>query len=386
MVRSGLEALIKSQKKILKGKRAGLVTHPAAVTRSYTHVLTALLEAGIKLSALYGPEHGILGAAADGAPVENTRDERTGLPVFSLYGSTRQPTPQMLEGVDVLLFDMQDVGVRFYTFLSTLVNVMKGAAASGVEVIVLDRPNPINGLDTDGPVLEPGLESFVGILPVPMRHGLTLGELALFANDRLKIGAAVKIIPVTGWKRSRWLDQTGLPWVQPSPSMPHLSTATVYPGMCLVEGTNLSEGRGTGLPFEVAGAPWLDFLALAERMNAKKLPGAYFRPIAFTPTTSKHSGEVCRGVQVHVTNRDNFDPVRSTLELLSACRDLAPDYFQLLPSSWEGHPPHFDLLSGSTAVRTQFLAGAPVNEMIAGWQDGLEKYRVEAREYWLYQE
>jgi uncharacterized protein YbbC (DUF1343 family) len=384
MIQTGLESLLASGLDRLKGRRAGLVTHPAAVRPDLTHALDALLAAGVKLVALWGPEHGLDAAAADGAAVEDSLDPRTGLPVYSLYGPVKEPTPAMLEGVDVLVFDMQDVGARFYTFISTLFYVLRGAARAGVPAVVLDRPNPINGVAVSGPPLEPGFESFVGIARLPIRHGLTTGELARCFNQHMDPPAELTVIPMAGWRRPMWFDQTGLPWVPLSPGMPHLSTAIVYPGTCLLEGTNLSEGRGTALPFEIAGAPWLDGYALARDLNALELPGVRFRPVHFEPGHGKHAGRACGGVQVHITGRDAFEPVTAGLHLVAACRSQAPDAFAFLDSSWEGGKPHFDLLAGSDRLRQGLAAGEPVADLVRDWPEDLARFDAMRRECLLY--
>lgn len=384
MIQTGLEVLLRDSLNIVGGRRVGVVTHPAAVTADLRDTLAALQGAGVTVSALFGPEHGLYGMVADGEEVAHGRDPRTGLPVYSLYGKTKEPTPEMLENVDCLIFDMQDVGVRFYTYLSTLVYVMQGAAKAGKAVIVLDRPNPVTGTRVEGPLLEPGFESFVGIIPIPLRHGLTLGELARWFNARMQTPADLTVIPMRGWQRGMWFDQTGLPWVLTSPAMGHLSTATVYPGMCLIEGTNYSEGRGTSLPFEVVGAPWVDGWQLAQHMNRLALPGVIFRPLAFIPTFSKHQGKQCSGVQLHVMDRELFQPLRTTLHLLAACRALNPDDFRFLSTSWEGRPAHFDLLLGNNWVRHALEQGTPPDEIVQRWAAVESGFLTESHPYLLY--
>ena len=384
MIRTGLEILLASRIHLLKGLRVGLAMHPPAVLPDLTHAVDALLDIGIKVVALWGPEHGFDASEADGSVVEDGVDRRTGLPVYSLYGPIKEPTPATLGDVDVLVFDMQDVGARFYTFISTLFYVLRGTARAGKPVILLDRPNPINGLAISGPLVEPGFESFVGIAPLPIRHGLTTGELARYFNHTFDLGADLTVIPMQGWQRSMWFDQTGLPWVPLSPGMPHLTTATVYPGMCLLEGTNLSEGRGTTLPFEIAGAPWLDGYLLARELNALELPGVRFRPIHFRPADSKHAHQTCSGVQVHVTARESFDPITAGLHLIADCQPQAPDPFAFLPSSWEGGKPHFDLLAGSARLRQGLAAGEPVSDLVKDWSEDLARFDVIRKEILLY--
>ncbi|MGQ9841682.1 MAG: exo-beta-N-acetylmuramidase NamZ family protein [Anaerolineae bacterium] len=382
-VRTGLEVLC-DRRDPLAGGRSGLITHPAAVLPDLTSSVDALLEAGVRLTALFGMEHGFAGSAADGVAVGHGRDARTGLPVFSLYGATREPTAEMLAGVDVLLFDVQDVGVRFYTFISTLYYILRSARQHGVSVIVLDRPNPLNGLAIEGPSVAPGYGSFVGIAPIPIRHGMTIGELARYLNAEHHLGAELTVVEMQGWRRAMWFDETGLPWVPTSPAMPHLSTAIVYPGTCFIEGTNLSEGRGTALPFEVVGAPWLDGHALAHALNQLALPGVRFRPTQFEPAASKHAGQMCQGVQIHVTDRAAFRPVEAGLHVVAACRAQAPERFTFLSTSWEGRPPHFDLLAGNATIREGLAAGVPVAELTAGWPAIAAEFEERRQPHLLY--
>jgi uncharacterized protein YbbC (DUF1343 family) len=384
MIRTGLDLLVHERLDLLRGKRLGLVTHPAAVLPDLTSALDALLGAGLYLTALFGPEHGFDGSAADGAAVGDARHPRTGLPVSSLYGETKEPTPEMLADVDILVFDMQDIGARFYTFISTLFYVLRGAGRAGKPVVVLDRPNPINGARVEGPLVEPGLESFVGIVPIPIRHGLTTGELAFYINAEHHLGADLSVIPLRGWQREMWFDQTGLPWVATSPGMPQLATATVYPGLCFIEGTNLSEGRGTSLPFETLGAPWMDGYPMAQSLNALNLPGARFRPLYFIPSASKHAGQKCGGIQVHVVDREAFRPAVTGLHVVAACRAQAPHKFEFLGSSWEGRPPHFDLLTGVAAVREGLAAGQAVSEITAAWPDIEAQFADKRKPYLMY--
>lgn len=384
-VRTGLQVLLRDRLDLLAGRRVGLITHPAAVLPDLTSSLDGLLGAGARVTALFGMEHGLAGAVADGAAVDHGRDARTGLPAFSLYGATREPSAEMLAGVDLLVYDVQDVGTRFYTFISTLYYVLRAAARHGVPVMVLDRPNPINGLALEGPTIAPGFESFIGIAAMPVRHGMTAGELARYFNAERRLGAELTVVAMQGWRREMWFDHTGLPWAPTSPAMPHLSTATVYPGTCFSEGTNLSEGRGTALPFETAGAPWLDGHALADALNeGGRLPGVRFRPAHFEPAAGKHAGRACQGVQIHVTDRDAFRPVETGLRLIAACRAQAPDRFQFLPTSWEGRPPHFDLLAGDATLREGLAAGAPVAELVADWPAVAGAFRQQRQPYLLY--
>lgn len=383
-VKTGLQQLIEERRDLLKGRRIGLVTQPAAVTPELQAAEDALITAGATLTALFGPEHGFDGAAADGAAVEHAVHARLDIPVYSLYGANLEPTDAMLAGVDLLIFDMQDVGVRFYTYLSTLYYLLRACGRTGIPLLVLDRPNPINGVTIEGPPVAPGLESFVGIVDIPIRHGMTLGELARLINAEQNFGADLTVLAMTGWRRSQWFDQTGLLWIPTSPGMPHLITATVYPGMCFIEGTNLSEGRGTTLPFEIVGAPWLDGYRLAVSLNALDLPGVRFRPVHFTPSASKHAGDHCQGVQVHVTDRNALRAVTTGLHVIAACRAQSPEQFTFLASSWEGRSPHFDLLAGNATLREGLALGYDVASLAEHWRAYEATFRARRAPHLLY--
>ena len=385
MVTTGLQQLAITARDELRGRRIGLVTQPAAVLPTLQAAEDALLYAGATITALFGPEHGFDGSAADGAAVGHGTHARLGIPVFSLYGADREPTDAMLAEVDLLVFDMQDVGVRFYTYLSTLYYLLRASGRTGIPLLVLDRPNPINGVAVEGPPVEHGLESFVGIVDIPIRHGMTLGELAQLINAEQGFGAALIVLPMDGWQRSQWFDATGLPWVPTSPGMPQLITATVYPGMCFIEGTNLSEGRGTTLPFEVAGAPWLDGYRLAVTLNHLDLPGVRFRPVHFVPSASKHTGEACQGVQMHVLDRTALRAVTTGLHVIAACRAQDPERFAFLASSWEGRPPHFDLLAGSAALRDGLSLGYDVAGLTGNWAGYEKAFRARRAPHLLYE-
>jgi uncharacterized protein YbbC (DUF1343 family) len=376
MVKTGLEILVYGQAYLLANQRVGLVSMPAAVLPDLSLSLDALRSAGINVTTLFGPEHGFGGAALDGAHVSNATDLRTGLPVYSLYGPINEPTAEMLADVDVLVFDMQDVGVRFYTYLSTLFHILCGAAKAERPVFVLDRPNPITGRIIEGGPIAPGFESFVGVINIPMRHGMTVGELARYMNTECALHADLHVIEMHGWQREMWFDETSLPWVPTSPAMPHLSTATLYPGMCLLEGTNLSLGRGTALPFEVCGAPWIDGHALAETLNALQLPSVRFRATLFTPSASSHAGSECRGVQVHVTDRNSLRPVEMALHLIAAARCLSGDAW-----SWN---PHFERLAGDGTLRSALEAGTSVTEIPATWEESISAFIHQREKYLMY--
>ncbi len=382
---TGLDVLVHKQPGLLKGRRVGLVSHPAAVTLKLEHATQALLATGINLVALFGPEHGFSASAGDGVPVGTSQDASTGLPVYSLYGELLAPTADMLAQVDVLVFDLQDVGVRFYTYLSTLYHLLQAAADNDCPVVVLDRPNPLTGLRMEGPILEPGFQSFVGILPIPICHGMTLGELAWLIQAETGTILDLTVVPLGGWNRRLWFDQTGRTWVPTSPAMPHLSTAQVYPGICLLEGTNLSEGRGTSLPFEIIGAPWVDGNVLAQHINQLRLPGVFMRPTSFIPAASKYQGQVCHGVQLHVLNRDVFSPLQASLELIRSCQKLFPHHFAFLKPQGEGVClPYFDLLAGSSQLRMDLEMGRGVEDIMDSWQPGLEEFSIRRKPYLNY--
>ena len=377
-VSAGINVLLDQHLASIAGRRLGLISNASAVTRDLTSTLDALRRApNVQLAALFGPEHGFHTAAPDAIPVDSTVDTRTGLPIYSLYGEVTQPTAEMLAGLDLLIFDIQSVGVRFYTYTTTLLYAMRTAAEVGIPVIVCDRPNPITGQIVEGPLLEPGYESFVGSGPLPVRHGLTVGELAQLYNTAWSVGSSLTVVPCANWQRTMWFDETGLPWVSPSPGMPTLATATVYPGTCLIEGTNLSEGRGTTLPFEVVGAPWLDGWALADVLNELRLPGVKFRPVQFEPTDSKWVGQTCGGVQLHVLDRTVFRPLTAGLWLISTVKSLNADDF-----AWQ--LPHFDRLMGTDLVRKQLDAGLPVSEIEAGWAPNRANFEAQRHQVLLY--
>lgn len=378
---AGIDVLLEDRADLVEGRRVGLVTNPTGVDRTLRSSIDRLAaHPGVALAALFGPEHGVRGDAQAGDKVGSTRDPRTGVPAHSLYGEHREPTDAMLAGIDVLVFDIQDVGARFYTYPYTLANVMRAARRAGIPVVVPDRPNPVGGVHVEGPVLEPEYASFVGQYPIPIRHGLTLGELARLFNDALGIGAELHVVPMRGWRRDAAEPGRGLPWVPPSPNMPTPETALVYPGTALLEGTNASEGRGTTRPFETVGAPYVDADALAERMNALDLPGVRFRPTWFTPTFSKHAGELCGGVQLHVTDRDAFRPVRTGIALLVALQAMYPDAFAFLPDE----RPFFDMLAGNGWVREAILAGESAVDIEERWLPDLQRFEAMRGRYLLY--
>lgn len=393
-VASGLDRLVAEDFARLRGRRTGLVTHPAAVDARLRDAAGLFAASkNVRLSAIFGPEHGLYGQAQD---LESVSDKEAAAPAvrsYSLYGSTAaslRPTPEQLADLDLLVVDLQDVGSRYYTFQATMKYCLEAAAPLGLPVLVLDRPNPIAGHLVEGPRLRPGYESFVGCHDIAIRHGLTIGELALLyqaALDAAGTPVDVEVIPCEGWRRTMWFDETGLPWVLPSPNMPALDTAVVYPGQCLIEGTNLSEGRGTTRPFELCGAPWLDPLELARRMNAAGLPGVVFRPVRFRPTFQKHAGIDCGGVQLHVTDREAFRPVRTSLALLIEIRRLDPDRFAWRTAEYEfvTDPIAIDLLFGSDRERRAIEAGGSWEEIAAAWDDDEQAFGMRRHHAWLYE-
>lgn len=360
---------------VLAGKRVGLITNATGVDSDFNSTID-ILKANTDLTALFAPEHGIRGAASAGDTVGAETDEKTGLPVYSLYGETRKPTSEMLENVDVLVYDIQDVGSRFYTYISTMQYAMQAAAEKGIPFIVLDRPNPLNGNTVQGAVLETGFESFVGITHIPQRYGLTCGELAQYMNTEDKINCSLTVIKMTNWKRDMYYEDTGLTcWVMPSPNMPTIDTAEVYPGDCIFEGTNLSEGRGTTRPFEIIGAPWIDAQALADKMNSCGLAGVHFRATSFTPSASKFAGESCSGVEVHVTDRSVFDSVLSGMTLVYTIRDMYPNDFQILDSG------QFERLSGTNDIKN---GTCTLEELKAKFESSSKSFKESSSKYYLY--
>ena len=389
-VRTGLERVLGGEGPRLAGRRLALVANPTSVNIEVDHAIDLLLAAGLDLVALFGPEHGLRGDAQYMVAVgDESRDRRTGLPVHSLYGHTAaslSPTPEMLAGIDVLLFDIQDVGSRYYTYAATMVLAMRACARAGVEVVVLDRPNPLGGELVEGGTVEPGFESFVGLLPVPNRHGLTVGELARMSREEERLDVALTVVPMEGWRRDHGFSDTGLPWVLPSPNMPTEDTALVYPGMCLLEGSEVSEGRGTTRPFELAGAPFVDGHALADELTAAELPGVRFRPAVFTPTFEKHAGQPCGGVQIHVHDRRAFRPYLTGVAFLRAIRTLWPGEFAWRTRAYEfvDQVPAIDLLCGSAAVREGIDRGASLAELAHTWAAAEDEFRRRRAAWLLY--
>jgi len=385
-VRPGIERVLAGEAEHLRGSRLGLIHHPASVTPSLDPSSVALLESGFDLRALFGPQHGAHGEKQDNM-IESGhfRDAVTGLPTHSLYGEVRKPTPEMLTGLDALLFDLQDVGVRVYTFVWTMALAMEACAESGVRFVVLDRPNPIGGR-REGPVLRPGFESFVGMHPIPLRHGLTCGELARWLVRDRGIDCDLEVVACEGWERGmRWRD-TGLPWVMPSPNLPTPDSCEVYPGMVLLEGTNLSEGRGTTRPFEIFGAPFLDPRDLAEALSGSLGAGVKLRACHFEPTFQKHRGQLCGGAQLHVTDAEAFRPVDVAVAILCAARSVGGDAFRWRepPYEYETEKPPIDILWGHDGLREGVDRGSGPGEILAAEADALARFDASMRGALLY--
>lgn len=386
-VLTGLEVLLRDRSRLLKGKRVGLIAHQASVDSSLQHAIDLLgSRRGIKLSALFAPEHGLSGAAQDHALIPNARDPRTGHPVFSLYGRQRAPTAEMLKALDLLVLDLQDVGARYYTFIWTMALTLAASGSAGIPLVVLDRPNPLGGSLVEGNVLDPRFASFVGLYPIPVVHGMTMGELAGLFNERFRLGSRLEVVPMRGWRRELPWEETGLRWVAPSPNMPTPETARIYPGGCLVEGTNLSEGRGTTRPFEYVGAPFIDPHEWAAALNRQSLPGVHFRSCYFRPTFHKFKGQLCGGVQWHVLDSSRFKPYLTGLALIATARRLAPKRFawRKPPYEFERNKLPIDLLCGTDRIRRAIEAGASPRTIEASWQRDLSRFKRLRERFLLY--
>lgn len=374
-VLNGIDVLQRDDFAVLNKKRVGLITNHTGINQHGVSTVHLLHEAPqVDLQILFSPEHGFAGKL-DTRIIGDTRDTQTGLTVISLYGETRTPPDESLEGIDTIVFDIQDIGARFYTYVSTMKNAMRAAAAHDLEFIVLDRPNPINGVDVAGPVLDPGLESFVGYHPVAVRHGMTVGEIATMLNDELEMNLQLTVIPIENWQRDSYFDGTGLLWVNPSPNMRNLNEAILYPGIGLLETTNVSVGRGTDTPFEVLGAPWITARELAVALNRRALPGVTFVPIRFTPQTSKFAQEECEGVSILITDRSAIEPVRTGLIIAIELRRLYPD-------AWE--TASFNRLLSNQQTFDAVLAGHSIDAIETDYSDRLQEFRDRRRKYLLY--
>jgi uncharacterized protein YbbC (DUF1343 family) len=372
----------------LDGHRVGVVCNPASVDGELRHIADRLAaRRDTRLTAIFGPQHGFRSDVQDNMiETGHGHDEVRHVPVYSLYSETREPTLEMLRDLDVLVIDLQDVGVRIYTYIYTMANCLKAACKHGLKVIVCDRPNPIGGARVEGMVLVPGFESFVGMYPIPMRHGMTIGELARLFNDHFGIGADLEVVPMEGWRRDMYFDATGFSWIISSPNIPTFDTTTVYPGGVLFEGTNVSEGRGTTRPFELLGAPWVVAERFADAMNQRELPGVFFRPALFEPTFHKHAGKGCAGCQVHVLDRSAFRAVETGVALIEAFRAAAPDQFEWKqpPYEYEHDKMPIDCLAGSSELRQQIERGVPAREIAASWEEPVSAFMKIRERYLLY--
>jgi uncharacterized protein YbbC (DUF1343 family) len=386
----GLENFLADLPSGLAGKRLGLLANQASTARNLMHARVLLQQKfGARLTCLFSPQHGFFCEKQDNMiESEHQTDYLTGLPLFSLYGETRRPTQAMFEHLDVLLIDLVDVGTRVYTFLYTMAYCLEAAAVYGKRVVVLDRPNPVGGLAVEGNILAQDCASFVGLYPLPMRHGLTFGELALYLNGEFGIGADLEVVPMRGWKRSMFFRETGFPWVFPSPNMPTPETALVFPGQVIWEGTNISEGRGTTLPFELVGAPFWEHEPIMQALASTELPGCFLRPLIFEPTSGKWAGHACVGFHLHVTDARTFLPYRTSLALLQAVIRLYPQDFRYKepPYEYEFERLPMDLILGDQKVRQALEAGLPMREIEAGWQEGLQEFKGVRTKYLLYPE
>ncbi|PIE72589.1 MAG: hypothetical protein CSA20_07030 [Deltaproteobacteria bacterium] len=389
MITVGLENICKTPLPELKGKRLGLLSNQASTDCHYVHARDRILQAYPgQLRVMFSPQHGFFSEKQDNMiESDHVEDAVTGLTVYSLYGETRRPYPEMFADIDVLLVDLVDVGTRVYTFIWTIVSCLEVAAETGVQVMILDRPNPIGGHLTEGNILTPDCFSFVGMCPIPMRHGLTMAELAMLCNSELSLGAHLSVVPLKGWKRNMFFPQTDFPWVSPSPNMPSLLTALVYPGQVIWEGTTVSEGRGTTMPFELVGAPYLDHYEVLDTLRAYDLPGCIFRPVAFEPVSGKYAGNVCRGFQLHVTDPGHFRPYRTSLALLQVLLRLYPETcaYRKPPYEYEYERLPIDLIIGDRNIRQQVEQGASVAELEAKWQPELLEFEQKRRAVFLYE-
>ena len=387
MIRLGLDLFDRKWPKVLAGARVGLLVHPASVNRRLQHASDLFLRfSNIQVKAFFGPQHGIRGETQDNMiEWKGFRDRRSELPVYSLYSKTRKPGPSMLKDIDVLAIDLQDVGARYYTFTWTMELCMQACTEMGKSVVILDRPNPIGGKSVEGTVLSPSFSSFVGLRPLPVRHGMTAAEIALYLKQEYYPALDLHIMPMSGWKRDQWFDETGLPWILPSPNMPTLDTALVYPGMCLLEGTLLSEGRGTTRPFEIFGAPFVDPDKLVARLNDYRLPGVMFRPVYFQPTFQKHAGEICGGAQIHVTGRKGFRSFKTGVAVLKAVHDLYPrqPLWKDPPYEYENEKMPIDILAGTDILRLSIEKTEELSQMEVWWGQECSAFDKRVRQKYL---
>ena len=380
-VMTGLDR-VDSYKEVFEGRRIGIITNHTAYDREGRFIVDVFRSmADVKVTTLFSPEHGLWGTERDGKKVGDQTHPDYNLPVYSLYGKTQKPSSDMLRNIDILVFDIQDIGARFYTYIYTMSLAMEAAAQNGKTFVVLDRPNPINGVSVEGNILESSQASFVGLYPIPVRHGMTAGELAKMFNGQGWLAGRVKaeliVIPMEGWRRRMWYDRTGLRFIKTSPNMPDLETAAIYPGLCLLEGTNVSEARGTTMPFRQFGAPWIDSKLLAERLNALNLPEMRFEPVSFTPTSSKYKGRECYGVRILVSNRDRLEPYSSGVRIVNEICRMYPDQLK-----WRAA--HFDRLCGTSKIRNAITNGSSLDILQNKWRKELESFMVIRAGYLIY--
>lgn len=388
MIKTGLDLFEKNWPKDLSGSKTGLLVHPASVNKKMEHAVELfLVSEKIKLNAIFGPQHGFRGETQDNmVEWKGFRDTKTGIPVYSLYGHTRKPKPEMLKDIDALAIDLQDIGSRYYTFIWTMELCMQACLENRKSVVILDRPNPIGGKITEGPVLDTAYTSFVGQRPLPIRHGMTVGEIAAYLKNEFYPSLDLHIIKMQGWKRNMWFNETALPWVLPSPNMPTPDTAIVYPGMCLLEGTNLSEGRGTTRPFEIFGAPFIEPDRLVKKLKEFKLAGVIFRPMYFLPTFQKHEDKLCGGAQIHVTDRNKFKPFKTGVTILKAVHDIYPKQFKWKqpPYEYETKKMPIDMLAGTDRLRNGVEKGTKLTLMEEQWAEELRAFEKTRRQYLIY--
>jgi uncharacterized protein YbbC (DUF1343 family) len=380
-VMTGLDC-VDSYSKVFQGKRIGIITNHTAYDSTGRYIVDVFRSMpDVKVTALFGPEHGLWGKEQDAIEIDSQVDPVYRIRVYSLYGKTLKPTPEMLQDIDVLVFDIQDIGARFYTYIYTMSLAMEAAAENGKRFVVLDRPNPINGVAVEGNLLEPAFSSFVGLYSIPARHGMTAGELAKMFNDQGWLKGGIKadlvVIPMKGWRRRMWYDQTGLSFIKTSPNMPNLQTATIYPGLCLLEGTNISEGRGTKMPFRQFGAPWINSKRLAERLNKLNLPGMHFVSVSFTPESSKYQGQTCNGVRVIIKERGRLEPYFSGIRIVNEIYRMYPQHFQ-----WKEK--HFDRLCGTSKIRDAIINQSSLNNLRKAWQIELKSFQKIRKKYLIY--
>lgn len=387
-VKLGLEKILEEKLHLLSNQKIGLICNQASVNHRFEHAADLFFEnSDINLTTLFGPQHGIRGDVQDNMiETSHSLDKKTGLPVYSLYSETREPTGEMLEKVDTLVFDLQDVGCRVYTFIYTMVYAMRACAKFEKKFIVLDRPNPINGIEVEGNLLEKGQESFVGLFPIPMRHGLTVGELSLLFNREFNIGCALEVVSMEGWERNLFYDETDCPWVIPSPNMPTVDTAVVFPGTVIFEGTKISEGRGTTRPFEIVGAPFIEAQEYADVLKQANLPGVIFRPTNFLPTFQKHKDTSCGGVFLHVTDRKTFKPFLTGVALIKSAFDLYPEKFEWKnpPYEYEYDRNPFDVINGTTKIREFIENGETLENIKLYVENDVETFTGIRKKYLCY--